>query len=1170
MDVVRFAVENPVKIAAGVIMLVLFGITSLFEIPVQLTPQVDRPVISVTTRWIGASPQEIETEIVNRQEDQLKNVSNLEKMTSTSSEGNGVIRLEFPVGINKDVAFRDVSDKLRQVSGYPEEVDEPVVTSADTEMENIIAWMILSGEQDVAHLKTFVEEQVKPILERAGGIAEVPVYGGLDREVKIEIDPHVLAARGLTFRDLERAVRRQNSNISAGTVAQGKLDYAYRTIGEFRSIADIENTVVAYQPGGPVRIRDVARVEDGYKKAFGFVRSKGKYVIAMPARKETGANVVTAMENLKEKISLANREILTPKGLHLELTQVYDETRYIWSAIWLVVNNLWAGGLLAIAVLWLFLRSGGATAVVALGIPISIIGTFVVIAALGRTLNIVMLAGLAFAVGMVVDNAIVVLENIDRHRSMGKPRTQAVLDGGREVWGAVLASSLTTMVVFLPVIFIQEEVGQLFKDIAIAIASAIGLSMLVSLFVVPALSNKILSESRSHRAGGDEAWRFGRWIADIVARVNRTLPRRFAVVGGLTALAMVGSLLLMPPIDYLPAGNKNLVFGFLFSPPGYSVDEYKRMALKVEEGDPEDPNDGVRRGWEVRLGTPEAAALPPVRMTIGGRRGREIDVVPPPLENFFFVAFDGRAFMGCTSQDSDNVAPLVPFMTRAGERLPGVFTFFTQTSLFGMGSSGNSVDVEIRGDHYIDVVRSAGALMGKIMQAGYGYPSPDPQNFQLGRPEVQLRPDRERAAHLGLDVSDLGFIVEACVDGAFAGEYNDRGDRVDIALTVAGTDGATMEAIGQVPIATPTGHVVPLSATVNLVRTTAPQQINHIEEMPSVQLAVRPKPGMALQEAIDDIEQLMIAPLRAEGVIPQGVITSLAGTASKLKQTEHALIGNFENTITQPRLAGLGVGISMAVLTLLCLLAAGLIGTIVGRRWGGITAAVGFGLVGFGFLLLNPAFTLTALQSRMFLALLITYLLMAGLFESFVYPFVIMFSVPLAVVGGFLSLRIVHETSLWSVTSPDQQFDVLTMLGFVILLGVVVNNAILIVHQSLNFLKSGGVTPHEAVVRSVQTRTRPILMSTLTTVFGLVPLVLMTGAGSELYRGLGSVLLGGLLMSTVFTLFVVPGVFTLLIDLKAWFLASAAEARRAAPAPAAAPAHALNEAPVRAEAATHR
>ncbi len=1137
MGVIRFAIENPVKVAVGVILLVLFGLLSVLQVRVQLTPDVDRPVVTVQTHWSGASPQEVETEIVDRQEEKLKNVSGLTKMTSTCSQNSALIKLEFPVGVDKDAALRDVSDKLRQVTGYPEEVDEPTLTATDSDMDATIAWMILyaKGGQDISHLKTFIEDNVKPILERAEGISEVPVYGGREREMQIEIDPYRLAARGLSFRDVENALRRQNKNISAGTITQSKLDYSYRTIGEYRTTEDIANTVVAYRNGGPVRVHDVANVVDGFKKPISFVRSKGRPVMAMPARRRTGANVLSSMANLRRQVELVNREILQPRGLGLELTQVYDETTYIKSAIWLVVKNLFFGGLLAVVALVIFLRSGSAVGIIAAAIPISVVGTFFVIALLQRSLNVVLLAGMAFAVGMVVDNAIVVLENIYRHRSMGKSKSEAALDGAREVWGAVLASTLTTMAVFLPVITIQEEAGQLFKDIAIAIASAVGLSLIVSVLVIPPLASRFFHASKAAE-GGDKPWRLATWVSRMVASINSRTDRRLVVVGGLSVAAVAGSWLLMPATEYLPTGNKNLVFGLLFSPPGYSIDEYRRMGLTVEEGDPDDPYDGIRPMWEA-AGDPELARkLPSVDIKLGVHGGTTRTVIPPPIENFFFVSFGGGAFMGCTSTEPTNVRPLEYVMNRAGSRLPGVFTMFNQSSLFNTGGlrGGNTIDVEIRSDDLNEVVNAAIVIRNKIQELGYDRPSATPENFDLGRPEVQLVPDRVKAADLGLDVRDVGFIVQACVDGAFVGEFNDRGHKIDMALTVAGTEQATLQEIAQIPIHTPSGHVVPIAGAVEFHRTTAPQQIIHIEEMGAVTLSVKPQTGVPLQETMRRLMDEVIAPLRQSGAVPSTVITALAGTADRLTQTQRALLGDFTGTAVRPRLFGLSVPISMLVLMALVLVAGVVTRFISGARRAVWTAAIGVIVLSLVFLAINPGLALMAFQSRALLALLITYLLMAALFESFAYPLVIMFSVPLAAVGGFAALRIVHEVSLYDVSSPIQQLDVLTMLGFVILIGIVVNNAILIVHQALNNMRHEGMEPAHAVVRSVQTRTRPIFMSAMTSIFGMFPLVVMPGAGSELYRGLGSVVLGGLLVSTIFTLVVVPAVFTLFLDFQRW------------------------------------
>ncbi len=1141
MDPIRFAIENPIKVAVAGILLCLFGLLSIFEIPKQLIPDVDPPIVTISTFWPGASPQEVASEIIQRQEEKLKNVSGLRTMTSSSTANSGKITLEFDVGVDKDIALRNTSEKLRQVSGYPEEVNEPTISATDDDNSRTIAWLMLRGNDDidVSLLKTFVEEKVKPILDRADGIASTDVYGGREREMQVRVDAYRMAARGITFRELEDALRKQNVNISAGTITQGKRDYTYRTVGEFTNVGEIEGTVVAYRDGGPVHVRDVATVVDGFKKQFAFVRSKGDFVIAIPARREIGANVITAMANLKTQIEKVNTEILPALHADLRIEQVYDETIYIESAIDLVVDNILVGGLLAVVVLLVFLRSGSATAIIALTIPLSVMGTFLVITMLGRTLNVVLLAGLAFAVGMVVDNAIVVLENIFRHRQMGKDRAKAALEGAREVWGAVLASTLTTVAVFLPVIFIKEEAGQLFGDIAVAISSAVTLSLIVSVMAIPPLAAKFLGGS-SKFGSRDHTWFLARWMSGIVAWINRSKLARLAVVVVFIGASVAGSWALMPETDYLPAGNRNLVFGILVSPPGYSLDEFKRMANIVEEGDPDDPWDGLRVAWEAEVGSEEAGHLPEVEIPIGIGGERSVTVRPPPINNFFFVSFGGGSIMGATSKIEGNVTPIVQALNNAGRRIPGVFAFFSQSSLFGRGFSGGaSVELQIRGDDREKVVAATKAIRRQLRNSGMGHARSTPSNFDMGRPEIRIIPDRAKAADLGLNVRDIGFIVESCINGAFVGEYKDKNQRIDLVIIVEGTQQAAKNEIAQIPIRTPTGSIVPLASAVEIVETTAPQEIVRVEEMEAVTLKVTPPVGTPLQTTMSKVRDDIVAPLRASGAIDQSIIIAMAGNADKLTQTQRALVGDFRDTVVSPHLFGWSVGRSMLALIgggLLLVFAAGAVG---GIRVFGYSAGMIVASLAVGFLAANPDFTLMLIQSRVVLAVLITYLLMSALFESFLYPFVIMLSVPLAAVGGFAALYIVHENSIRDFTTPIQQLDVLTMLGFVILLGVVVNNAILVVHQALTNIRKHGMSANEAVAESVRSRTRPIFMSALTSVCGMLPLVLMKGAGSELYRGIGGVVVGGLLISTIFTLLVVPAMFSLVLEFRQRFAAAA-------------------------------
>jgi len=1074
MDIVRFTIHNPVKVAVGVILICLFGGLALFQIPIQLTPNVDQPQVTVTTRWPGRSAREVEREIVDRQEEKLKGISGLRKMRSTCSEGQAVITLEFFIGVDKDAALRETDSKINQVSGYPDEVEKPEVVAADAAMESPIAWILLKADDgsDVSIYRDFVWDNVKPMLERVEGLSSVNVFGGREREVHILADPALLAARGITLREFEAALKRQNVNASAGTVATGKRDFIFRTVGQFETVEEVENTIVAYRQGGPVCVRDVARVVRTHEKPREVVRSKGEPVLALPAYRETGANVIEVMAGLRRQIETVNREVLRGRGLSLELTQVYDETVYIDSAIGLVQSNIVVGGVLTVAVLLVFLRNLRATAIVALSIPISVIGAFLAVSLLGRSLNVVMLAGMAFAVGMVVDNAIVVLENIYRHRQMGKPAFQAAQDGATEVWGAVLASTLTTMVVFIPVVFVKEEAGQLFGDIAIAISAGVLLSMLVSVLVIPTLAARLLggrtpAASRSGPAGEETAPRYASLVADAVARINRSWPARLAVVAVFLVGSLVGSWALIPPTDYLPTGNRNLILGFVITEPGLNTREFTALAEDIERY--------LRPYWTAAPGSAEAAALPPVPIPAAG--GRMVPVTPPLIENFFFVAFNNSVFMGATSRDPLRVKPLAQIMTQAAMSSPraiGAIPIFFQTGLFGGVRASGTVEVEIRSESLAAVNEAAGLLFMNLMQEGLTSVRPEPINFDLPRPEVRAVPLRARAADVGLSAGDIGFILAAAVDGAYVGGFREQGDEIDLKVRFENADGTPLADVRHAPVFTPAGRIVPLSSVARFEEVDAPQQINHIEEMPGVSLEVRPPADMAVETVVQIIDRI-VDRLRRQGAIPPGVFVSLAGNADKLAQTREAMFGHF---------SGLNAGSVLAVL-----------------------------------------------QSRGFLALVVVYLLMAGLFESFVHPVAILLSVPLAAIGGFAGLRVVHTLSLTDPTKPVQQLDVVTMLGFIILLGIVVNNAILIVHQTLNNLDRG-LDPAQALHESVRSRIRPIFMTAFTSIGGMLPLALMPGAGSELYRGLAAVMCGGLLVSTLFTLLLVPVVYSVFLSLR--------------------------------------
>jgi len=1067
VKLVDASIKNPVTVAVGVILVVMFGLIALLRIPVQLTPNVDKAEITVNTIWPGASPQEIEREIIDEQEDVLKSVEGLIEMKSESFYGRGTISMKFQVGTDPDAALLKVSNNLNQVPEYPDEAEEPVLVSSGSE-QNAIAWIVLERlGGDNTGIETeyqFIKDFIKPRFERIPGVAESEIYGGIEPEMQVTFDPSALAAHRVTIAEVAAALSRENENVSAGDFDEGKRKFIARTVGQYQSPKDVAAVVIKYINGTPIYVHDVAQVRLGYAKATAIVNDKNRPTIAVNCKRQTGANVLQVMTGVREAIAEMNAGLLKQRGLRLR--QVYDETEYIESAIDLVRQNLFVGGTLAVLVLLLFLRSINSTLIIATAIPISVVGTFLMMTFFGRNINVISLAGLAFAVGMVVDAAIVVLENIDRHRGLGESRLEAAYNGTTEVWGAVLASTLTTMAVFIPVVYVQEEAGQLFKDIAIAISCAVALSLIVSITVIPTFAAKILGFFRERRKAklatrgqqlsgtlanpasepaGEETHepraplspftkfiglldRFARGftegISDFNYRLTGSVPARLTVVAVLTGFSVAMALWLSPPSEYLPEGNRNFVFSILLPPPGYNLEELNDIGLEIV-------ND-LEPYWKEGEGT---------------------EYREPRIRNLFYVALGRIMFAGASTQDPLKARDLVPIFLQQLRKLPGFYATSYQSSLFGRGiTSGRTIDVDITGPDLERLIQFGGRVFGQAMQLLPGSQVRPIPSLDLGNPEIQIIPDRVRAASLGLTARDIGQAVDTLLDGRKVSDYQHEGKEIDLTLMGRSSYTQRTQDFEDLLLRTSDGRVVTLGSVAGVHWVAGPTQINHIERQRAITIQVRPPRETPLETAMQVLQTQVIEPLKKSGEVGGIYSVNLAGTADDLVVTRRALQWNFV------------------------------------------------------------------------LALIITYLLLSALFASFLYPFVIMFSVPLAAAGGFVGLWLVSNLIEY------QALDVLTMLGFIILIGTVVNNAILIVHQSLNHMRHEAMERREAIREAVRNRIRPIFMSTTTSVFGMLPLVLFRGAGSELYRGLGSVVVGGLALSTIFTLFLIPALFSLVLD----------------------------------------
>ena len=1021
MNIPGWCVKYPVTTMVGVILAVMFGAISLMRIPVQMKPTIDRPVITVETGYEGAAPLEVEEEVTEPIEQKLTSVEGLTEMTSRSEEGRSRVILEFDWGTDKDIARLDVSEKMGLVRDLPDDTDRPTIRAVNSDAEDSIAWIVVDTSRPINEVRVVGDDVIRPKLERVPGVGAVFMFGGEDREVRITLDYEAMNARSITVKMLREALLRENQNTKGGKIDEGKRRYVVRTVGNFTQLKQLLNTIVARQPGGAVYLRDIAKVEFDYEDPTRRVRVSAKPTIAFSIRRRTGANTLEVMTKLKETVKDINRSY---QGRDIKLRQVYDETDYIYQSRGLVINNIFIGGALAIGVLLLFLGSMSSVVVVAVAIPVAVISTFIFIFLLGRSINIISLAGLAFAVGMVVDNSIVVLENIFRHREMGKDRWQAAVDGGVEVWGAVLASTLTTLAVFLPVIFVEDESGQLFRDIAIAISVAVGLSLIVSVTVVPMLSSRMLRRSEdespiSRLFASTGAYALGRWFRDWFVRLIETLMRgvvfRVLIAISITVTSVFLAWYFFPPIDYLPKGNRNLMFVFLRTPPGLNIDQMDKIMSEIEG-----------------------------RLT----RVKEID-------RFFAVVRPTNPLMGLLAKeeysDKDSMRKLTGKLFGLVQGIPGIRAFVTQVSLFrrrGSGFIGGiNLNVDVMGDSLQEIQRIAGEVADRSRQLpGVRFVN---SSFDLGNPELQIHVDREKAADLGLSVTELGDIVETLVNGTQAGLFRDQGKELDIVLRGSQTRFTRTQQLSQITLYTPGGRSVQLSDIAEIRQELGPTKIEHIDRYRSVTLTVNLADELPLQVAIERMRREVIDPIRAK--LPLGYSVEVGGRAKDLERTWNAL------------------------------------------KW--------------SFLL----------------ALIITYLLMAALFEAWSYPLIIMFSVPLASTGGVLAV------SFMNYIEPSIKMDTLVMLGFIILTGIVVNNAILLVHQALNHFRTG-MEMRVAILESVRDRMRPIFMTMTTTVLGMLPLVVSSGSGSELYRGLGAAVLGGLATSTVFTLILIPVIFSLWVD----------------------------------------
>lgn len=1007
MQLAKQGIHNPVAVIVALLLVAMFGLLSLWRLPVQMTPNVEQAQIIIATNWRSASPEEIEAEIVEPQEDVLRGIPGLEKIESTSSQSNGQIILSFDQSVNLQDALVETMNQLNRVPSYPVDALEPILFVGRDRFSGIIAWFNIQAIGDntrsIDTYGEFIEDVIEAKLERIEGVSSVNTFGTLSKELRITFDPQKLAAKKISIPQLANEFS-QLKDASGGFTDIGRRKYTLRFQGKI-PIEQFSATTIAIRNGHPVQLQDVAKIDYQYEDETGVIYQLGDRGVALNVIPEANVNILDLMARVQLEVNQLNEGVL--KQNKILMTQVYDETTYIDNAVDLVRNNIAMGILLAVGILWWFLRQLRATLIVAITIPVAMASTFVVFDAVGRTLNIISLAGLAFAVGMVLDSAIVVLENIVRLRGAGESAKDAALKGASQVWGALLASTATTVAIFIPILFIEDISGQLFGDLALAITVAVVSSLAVAMFVLPASAVWLLKDNNQQ----DHLQKSWQAITNTIMKITAKPKYRMGWIVGLAAISVGVTMLIFPKADYLPKGNRNDIFAFINTPPSLSVQSANDEIATVIN----------QKFLPYYLGEKE-----------------------PKIKSYFTGVFSTFGFVGLSAEDPTKVKELLAVVKEElAQSFPDTYTFASQRPLFNRLNTSSNISIDIQGLNIAELQYAAQQGMEKLQTEIPGIQVRALPGLEFAESELKLIPKLQRLKQEGLLRQDMAEITAALGDGRYLGEYFDGQRRARIILRT--DDWTSPEQLLATPITTPTGKVLPLSELVDFERTASPKSIRRVDRMRTITLSVNPPEDQSIEEVLAVIKQ------KVEPVIYQHL-------------SESAMI-----------------------------------------NYRGSAEALGK--------------TLKEMGSSFILALAILFLLMAAMFKSFKDSLLVVLTIPLATVGGISLLQ------LTNLVIP-QPLDLLTMIGFVILLGLVVNNAILLVHQTRESERNGlGRT--DAVEMAIRLRLRPIFMSTLTSLFGMLPLWLLPGAGAEIYRGIAAVIVGGMIISTVFTLVFLPSLLRL-------------------------------------------
>ncbi len=996
------------SVAAAVALVALFGLTSIASLPIQLLPTIEEPQISVANFWRAAAPEEMEANIVEPQENVLRNTPGLTNINSFIGRGSGFVNLTFAVGTDIQTAKLDVINNLTQAPPRPGDALEPQVNVGGGQQTPGAASLLIrvlpdNPNRELASYQKLIEDYVEPRLARIPGVSQVQLQGEQPRELQITFDSYRAAALGIQINDIIATVSRATDS-SGGFADVGRRQYTVRFVGQFEP-GQLNELIVGWSNERPIYLSEVADVEIVPRSRDGFTLRNGYPAYYITVQRDYDANTVAILDGVNEAIVDLNDNVLRKAGLEMDLS--FDASIHIRRAVALVRSNLGLGLLLAVGILYFLMRSRRATFLVTATVPLSVLVAFVALRLFDKSLNVISLAGLAFSVGLVMDAAIVTLENIVRCRQAGASQEEAVRKGTRQITGALFASTVTSVAIFVPVLFMKGMEGQLFQDLALTIAVAVSASFFIAITVLPVAANFLLRQEADDPL---DSW----WdrVTNLVMRLTRTPARCGAWVAGILGASLLVILLLVPKANLLPQAPSDSLNAFFAMPPGGTVE-----MVETE-----------------------------IAGTIVDRLRPYMDHEKQPyIRGYNLSSFGTFNALFVYPQDPNRIEEMIGIVRdEVLVDLPDTRAFVQRSSLLNFGfDGGRSINVDLQGSNInalSDVAMQAMPLINQTIPGSQVRPIP---GLQIAEPELQLVPNDRRITAAGLDRAAVANIVRALTSGSFVGEYFDGNDRMDMILK--GPTWNSPEELAAVPVWTPLAGIQSIGELTDIQRTVGPTQLLRVNGQRTLTLAVTPPPEMTVEEALDTLRDV-IGPQLNE-IMPADVGISYRGTADRLE-------GAFE-TMT----------INLAI------------------------------------------------------AAIVLFLVLAAMFRSLWDGVLVMLSMPLAVAGGIVALRILNLFT-------TQAMDLLTTIGFLILLGLVVNNAILLVMQTRAGQRNG-LERSVAVAEAVRVRARPIYMSTLTSIFGMLPLMLVPGVGSQIYRGLATVIIGGMFVSAVFTLVLMPSILRL-------------------------------------------